>query len=127
MHKQIEDQELITDPVCGMKGKPEDWIEHEYSGKKYYFCNQSCVVEFKKNPEKYIEIEEDKEIITPIKEVEEHMGKLKCVECGSEQDLPMHCGQAMHKEGYQLVCWMGASCGAQPIPEHHGKPMEVVE
>jgi hypothetical protein len=55
------------------------------------------------------------------------MSKLKCSECGEEQELPMHCGKPMHKEGNQLVCWMGASCGAQPIPEHHGKPMEVIE
>ena len=54
------------------------------------------------------------------------MGKLKCVECGLEQDIPKHCGQAMHLEGDQLVCWMGASCGAQEIPVHHGKVMEIV-
>ncbi|MFX1442914.1 MAG: heavy metal translocating P-type ATPase, partial [Promethearchaeota archaeon] len=127
MQKGMTETKLVTDPVCGMKGKPEDWIEHEYNGKKYYFCNQSCEVEFKKNPEKYIKIDENKEIIEPKKEVEEKVGKLKCVECGTEQDLPMHCGKPMHKEGDQLVCWMGASCGAQPIPEHHGKPMEVIE
>ena len=130
MHKQKEKEEFVIDPVCGMKGKPEDWIEHEYNGKKYYFCNKSCVAEFKKNPEKYIEMDKEKdikEITKPKKEVEEKMGKLKCVECGAEQDLPMHCGKPMHKEGDQLVCWMGASCGAQPIPEHHGKPMEVIE
>ncbi|MFX1337058.1 MAG: heavy metal translocating P-type ATPase [Promethearchaeota archaeon] len=127
MQKGMTETQLVTDPVCGMKGKPEDWIEHEYNGKKYYFCNQSCEVEFKKNPEKYIKIDENKEIIEPKKEVEEKVGKLKCVECGTEQDLPMHCGKPMHKEGDQLVCWMGASCGAQPIPEHHGKPMEVIE
>ncbi len=127
MHKGIEEEKLVTDPVCGMKGKPEEWIEHEYNGKKYYFCNQSCVAEFKKNPENYIEIEKNEEIINSKKEVEKTVGKLKCVECGAEQDLPMHCGKPMHKEGNQLVCWMGSSCGAQSIPEHHGKPMEVIE
>lgn len=55
------------------------------------------------------------------------MGKLKCSECDFTQDLPMHCGKPMHIEGDQLVCRMGASCRAQPIPEHHGKPMEIVE
>ncbi|TFG28873.1 MAG: heavy metal translocating P-type ATPase [Promethearchaeota archaeon] len=130
MHKRTEKEDLVTDPVCGMKGKAEDWIEHKYNGKKYYFCNQSCVVEFKKNPEKYLDIDKEKEIKEinkPKKEVRDNMGKLKCVECGAEQDLPMHCGKPMHKEGNQLVCWMGASCGAQPIPEHHGKPMKVIE
>ncbi len=130
MHKQIEKKELVTDPVCGMKGKPEDWIEYEHKGNKYYFCNQSCVEEFKKNPEKYIDIDKEmeiKEIDKTKNEVKKRMGKLKCAECGAEQELPQHCGQPMHKESDQLVCWMGASCGAQPIPEHHGKPMEVIE
>lgn len=127
MQKGIKKEKLVTDPVCGMKGKPEEWIDYEYNGKKYYFCNQSCIVEFKKNPENYIESEKNEEIINSKKEVEEKVGKLKCVECGAEQDLPMHCGKPMHKEGNQLVCWMGPSCGAQPIPEHHEKPMEVIE
>jgi hypothetical protein len=57
------------------------------------------------------------------------MGKLKCVECGLEMDLPEHCGQDMHlnKKTGQLDCWMGDSCGTQPIPKHHGKPMKVIE
>ncbi|MHA1293546.1 MAG: hypothetical protein ACTSQJ_12885 [Promethearchaeota archaeon] len=55
------------------------------------------------------------------------MGKLKCSECGFEQDIPMHCGKPMLKEGNQLVCWMGANCGSQSIPEHHEKPMDLIE
>ncbi len=133
MHKGIAEDELVIDPVCGMKGKPEDWIEYEYNEKKYYFCNQSCVDDFKENPEKYIGAKNYEEAVI-IKETigkekiedDKGMGKLKCVECDSEQDLPMHCGKPMHKEGDQLVCWMGASCGAQPIPEHHGRSMDVV-
>jgi hypothetical protein len=39
----------------------------------------------------------------------------------------MHCGKPMHKEGDQLVCHMGAQCGAQPIPEHCGHQMNVVK
>ena len=132
MHKQVEEEETVIDPVCGMKGKPEDWIGHEHEGQKYYFCNQSCVVEFKKNPEKYIKMEKEKEKIISEefnikKEDEKELGKLKCTQCGVEQDIPMHCGQPMHKEGNELVCWMGKSCGFQEIPKHHGKPMEITE
>ncbi|MFX1295884.1 MAG: heavy metal translocating P-type ATPase [Promethearchaeota archaeon] len=186
MHKSITEKKLVTDPVCGMQGKPEDWIEYEYKGEKYYFCNESCVKEFKLDPSKYIKEEETLiEVLKCskcgiIQEMPQHcgkpmhkegdqlvcwmgsscgaqpipehcgnqmkivkvtkyeiknkkqkeevtkLGKLKCTECGLEQDIPMHCGKPMHREGDQLVCWMGASCGAQPIPEHHGKPMEVV-
>ncbi|MFX0007480.1 MAG: heavy metal translocating P-type ATPase [Candidatus Hermodarchaeota archaeon] len=129
MQTQSDSSFLVTDPVCGMTGKPEDWIEYEYSGQKYYFCNESCVAEFKKNPEKYIENRNDsnKSEIKELKEDDKKMGILKCSECGYEQELPTHCGKPMHKEEDQLICWMGSSCGCQPIPEHHGKPMEVIE
>ena len=126
MHKQSESGNLVTDPVCGMVGKPEDWIEYEHEGKKYYFCNNSCLVEFKNDPNKYIENKE--EIVNSNKiEVEEKVAKLKCVECGLEQELPKHCGKPMHEEDDQLVCWMGSSCGTQPIPQHHGKNMKIIE
>ena len=123
MHQQTDSRELMTDPVCGMKGLAEEWIEHEYKGKKYYFCSENCIKEFKSNPEKYIKVEDHKESEVMTEETGEI---LKCVECGLEQELPMHCGRTMHKEGDQLVCWMGASCGTQPIPKHHGKTMEIV-
>jgi Cu+-exporting ATPase len=144
-------QEKVVDPVCGMEIDPRSAIEHEYQGKIYHFCNPNCETHFKRDPERFknydamnpklmqmknsegeLETSEGKKeiqetnIIKEEKEVNKKMGKLKCVECGLEQDLPMHCGQAMHQEGDQLVCWMGASCGAQPIPEHHGKTMEIV-
>ncbi len=124
MQKQADSSELVTDPVCSMKGRVEDWIEHEYNGKKYYFCNENCVKEFKNNPEKYIKKENQEE----SKDISEETGEiLKCSECGYEMELPEHCGRPMHKEDDQLVCWMGASCGAQPIPKHHGKTMEIVK
>ncbi len=143
-------QEKVIDPVCGMEIDPRRAIEYEYQGKLYHFCNPNCETHFKRDPErfknydsmdpklmqmkstdeKYVKSENEqeyKEYKDNKKEVDKKMGKLKCVECGVEQELPMHCGKPMHKEGDQLVCWMGASCGAQQIPEHHGKPMEVIE
>ncbi|MFX1316527.1 MAG: heavy metal translocating P-type ATPase [Promethearchaeota archaeon] len=143
--KLLISQEKVIDPVCGMEIDPRRAIEYEYKSKIYHFCNPNCEAHFKRDPERYknydamdpklmqmksIKESEKKEIINKnLQKVKEDkkMGKLKCVECGLEQELPMHCGQPMHREGNQLVCWMGASCGAQPIPEHHGKPMEVIE
>ncbi|MFW9899647.1 MAG: hypothetical protein ACFFDO_10360 [Candidatus Thorarchaeota archaeon] len=55
------------------------------------------------------------------------MGNLECLSCGVKLELPQHCGKPMHKEGDQLVCWMGPECGAQKIPEHCGKTMEINE
>jgi len=55
---------------------------------------------------------------------------LKCKKCGKEIDVPEHCDQPMHPEiveGKQmLVCWMGADCGKQIYPEHHGIAMEYI-
>ena len=138
-------QEKVKDPVCGMEIDPRSAIEYEYEGKIFHFCNPNCEAHFKRDPERFknydgmdpklmqmkspIESKEEVNVVDNIqkKEEDKKMGKLRCAECGLEQELPMHCGQAMHKEGDQLVCWMGASCGAQPIPEHHGKPMEIIE
>jgi Cu+-exporting ATPase len=139
--KLLISQEKVKDPVCGMDIDPRRAIEYEYKNKIYYFCSSNCEAHFTQNPEKFknyeamdpklmqMQISNKNEKIEGIqkKEDDKKMGKLKCIDCGIEQDLPMHCGQPMHKEGNQLVCWMGASCGAQPIPEHHGKPMEIVE
>ena len=137
-------QEKVIDPVCGMEIAISRAIEYTYKDKNYYFCNPNCEAHFIRNPERFknydnmdpklmqmktthIKSENEQENKDNKKEVEKKMGKLKCVECGVEQELPMHCGKPMHREGAQLVCWMGASCGAQQIPEHHGKPMEVIE
>jgi len=51
---------MAKDVVCGMtvdENTPVATIEFE--GKKYYFCSQQCVEEFKKNPEKYVEEKQD--------------------------------------------------------------------
>jgi Cu+-exporting ATPase len=54
MHKGVAEEDLVIDPVCGMEIMPSYSIEHEYKGKKYYFCAQSCVKDFKIDPEKYL-------------------------------------------------------------------------
>ena len=51
------------------------------------------------------------------------MAKLVCEKCNEEKSVPMHCGQEMHQEGDQLVCWMGTGCGHQPMEQHCGQPM----
>ncbi|MFW9877540.1 MAG: heavy metal translocating P-type ATPase, partial [Candidatus Thorarchaeota archaeon] len=143
--KLLISQEKVRDPVCGMEIDPRKALEYEYKGKIYYFCSTNCETHFKRDSERFKNydamdpklmqmksLNENNKSLNVIEKInnkkeDKKMGKLKCVECGLEQELPMHCGQTMHKEGDQLVCWMGASCGAQPIPEHHGKPMEVIE
>jgi len=137
--QQIEEERLlveeeVTDPICGMKIMPSRAIEYKYKGEMYHFCNPNCEKEFKRDPEKYKDYTEmDPKLMygekaeTPKTVEEELVEVLKCSHCGAIQEIPMHCGQPMHIEGDQLVCWMGATCGAQPIPEHCKKPMEIVK
>ncbi|MHA1985295.1 MAG: heavy metal translocating P-type ATPase [Promethearchaeota archaeon] len=54
MYKGVVEEDLVIDPVCGMEIMPSYSIEREYKGKKYYFCAQSCVKDFKIDPEKYL-------------------------------------------------------------------------
>ena len=51
---------------------------------------------------------------------------LKCQDCDHTEKVPMHCRAPMHIEDKKLVCWMGASCGEAPLPNHHKKPMVLV-
>ena len=60
-----------------------------------------------------------------VLQVKRTMGKLVCAMCGEEVAVPVHCGQEMHQEGDQLVCWMGPACGVQDMPEHCGQAMAL--
>ncbi len=45
----------FKDPVCGMDVEiTETTLSHEHDGKKYYFCNPSCLKEFQESPESFI-------------------------------------------------------------------------
>lgn len=128
----LGEMQEFEDPVCHMKGPFT--IESEYRGKKYYFCNPNCKIEFDRTPLKYITDEGEirpEPLKEEVEEVSEKEPKLKCSSCGATQDVPMHCGQPMHVEKVDgkpmLVCWMGPGCGKQEIPTHHDSPMEFIE
>ena len=55
------------------------------------------------------------------------MAELVCKICGEKVAVPVHCGQEMHQEGNQLVCWMGPACGVHDLPNHCGEMMEIKE
>lgn len=51
----IAQEQIFTDPVCGMEIQPEKAFgKMEYQGKTFYFCSKHCEEEFKKNPKKYL-------------------------------------------------------------------------
>ncbi|SNX54794.1 YHS domain-containing protein [Thermoanaerobacterium sp. RBIITD] len=46
---------MAKDPVCRMDLREEDAAaKTTYNGKEYFFCSNSCKVEFEKDPEKYV-------------------------------------------------------------------------
>jgi len=53
---QKTDEQVVTDPVCGMEITPETATggKVEYEGKTYYFCGDSDREAFEKDPARYI-------------------------------------------------------------------------
>ena len=49
----------MTDPVCGMTVDPETAeaasLSTEHDGQIYYFCGKGCLLEFRDDPEKYLD------------------------------------------------------------------------
>ncbi len=45
----------MIDPVCGMEVTPEDAAGFcQYHGQQYYFCNESCLERFQRDPEAFL-------------------------------------------------------------------------
>ncbi len=45
----------VVDPVCGMTITPEDSVgEVEHQGQTYYFCNESCLEQFRADPDRFL-------------------------------------------------------------------------
>jgi Cu+-exporting ATPase len=45
----------VVDPVCGMTISPHDAVGHvEHQGETYYFCNESCLEQFRADPDRFL-------------------------------------------------------------------------
>src|SRR5688500_9570507 len=45
----------VLDPVCGMTISPDDAVGHiEHGGRTFYFCSQSCLDQFRVNPDAFL-------------------------------------------------------------------------
>jgi P-type Cu+ transporter len=54
-HHHPEAAEGVLDPVCGMTIDPADAVGHfDYKGQTYYFCAESCLEQFRENPEQFL-------------------------------------------------------------------------
>ena len=47
---------MVMDPVCGMQVDTENaqWTT-ERAGETYYFCSKGCMLEFRDDPDKYLD------------------------------------------------------------------------
>jgi Cu+-exporting ATPase len=45
---------MVKDPVCGMEVNEKKAVSYSFEGKEYYFCNETCLESFKKEPSKYM-------------------------------------------------------------------------
>jgi len=50
----MDTENLVIDPVCGMKLNPSIvTYKYQYLGQTYYFCSLACTIAFDEEPEKY--------------------------------------------------------------------------
>jgi P-type Cu+ transporter len=47
---------IAKDPVCGMDvDTATSQLSHEHEGQTYWFCGKGCLLEFKDDPDKYLD------------------------------------------------------------------------
>ena len=50
-----DQEQVVTDPVCGMKIRPSEAAATEqHEGTTYYFCSQDCADSFRESPQDYL-------------------------------------------------------------------------
>lgn len=59
-------QELVSDPVCGMKIDPKTAKggKSTFKGHDYFFCNPKCKMKFETNPNEYLEKESIQKVVS---------------------------------------------------------------
>jgi len=95
-------EELVTDPVCGMKVDPaRAKASREYRGVKYYFCCNGCAEKFTAAPKKYLGAKPQVVPSTPLLDIQP-AGRA----AAPVKPAPTHDVHASTTQGY--VCPMDA-------------------
>jgi Cu+-exporting ATPase len=90
-HQHPEPAEGVLDPVCGMTIDPADAVGHiDYKGQTYYFCAESCLEQFRENPEHFLTpdlraaapVDFDAEYTCPMHPEVRQKGPGSCPLCG---------------------------------------------
>ena len=119
----------VLDPVCGMTISPDDSVGHvEHQGQTYYFCNQSCLDQFRADPERFLgprpaaaptAAEMEREYTCPMDPEVRQRGPGACPKCGmalepvdvapltkTEWTCPMHPEIVRDAPGSCPICGM---------------------
>ena len=82
----------VVDPVCGMTISPDDAVgHHQHKGQTYYFCNESCLEQFRGDPERFLDPDARQPIAAPA---------------GTEWTCPMHPEIVRSEPGSCPICGM---------------------
>ncbi len=93
MHKQhaIAPAEVV-DPVCGMTISPDDAVGRvDHRGQTYYFCNESCLEQFRDDPDRFLSPD---------------ARQPQAVPAGTEWTCPMHPEIVRSEPGSCPICGM---------------------
>jgi len=120
----------VLDPVCGMTISPADAVGHvDYRGQTYYFCADSCLEQFKEDPERFLNPDRVAAPATPADMAREYtcpmdpevrqLGPGACPKCGmalepvdvaplsrTEWTCPMHPEVVRDAPGACPICGM---------------------
>jgi len=115
MHR-ASDTRTVVDPVCGMQINPEDAAgSYVYEGREYFFCNPSCLENFRGNPSQYLNPVQagnasqahsekiDRTYTCPMDPEVRNQGPGVCPKCGMALDPPSIAGVPSRTE---YVCPM---------------------
>src|SRR5512144_2066868 len=83
----------VIDPVCGMTISPADSVgEVVHRGHTYYFCNESCLEQFRADPERFLSPDMRSQPVAPT-----HAAEWTC---------PMHPEVVRSEPGACTICGM---------------------
>ena len=93
MHEQhIIAPAEVLDPVCGMTISPDDAVGHvDHRGQTYYFCNESCLEQFRDDPDRFLNPDARQPQVVPA---------------GTEWTCPMHPEIVRSEPGSCPICGM---------------------
>ncbi len=140
---EVQEAELVRDPVCGMMIEPQDAVSsQEVEGKTYHFCNRSCAAKFATDPKSYLQPDakpaaipqpgrENVEYICPMDPEVHKMGPGACPKCGmalepatmkapatrSDFTCPMHPQISRQEPGNCPICGMTLEPREIPVEE----------